>query len=394
MKAIIYNSKPAGIYHAIPSKSILHRYIILASLSKGKVIINNYLESEDILATINAFIPFGVKFERSGNALIVDASSINYLDEVTIDANQSASTLRLLAPVLAHFANKVRFIGKDSLLARPMDEYLKLFGKDISVNSDSITINNSIKGNTLYLETSISSQFASGVILASLLKEEPTTIILQGKVNSASYIDLTIDCAKEFGAKINIDENVIYVLPSKLKKAEVNVEGDYTQASNFVVLSKINQLFEITGLNVDSLQADKAIYQLLDQEVVDLDNNIDLGPILFAYAASLNKQTKFTGTNRLTYKESNRLYAMKEELSKFGVDLKIYDDICLINGKKELVTKEELDSHDDHRICMALAILSTIAKDKVIINGIECVNKSYPTFFNDLASLGIKIEIK
>ena len=393
MKAIIYNSVAHGSYDVIPSKSMLHRYIICASLADGKSIINNYQESDDVLATINAFSKFGIKFSKKDGALIIDSSGIEDLDEVVVDANESATTLRLLAPILIKYAHKVTFIGKPNLLNRPMDEYKKLFGSDIEVNDDKIIIKNAINGDTLYVDASVSSQFVSGVILASLLKRTPTTIIIQGKITSSSYIDLTINAAKSFGANIKRDENVIYVLPSRLESKIVTVEADYTHAASFIVLSKINHHIDIVGLNDNSLQADKAIYELLKQDEINLENNIDLGPILFCYAACRNKRTKFIGTNRLMVKESNRLQAMKEELAKFGVNIQIYDDVCFIDGKESLSTTQTLASHNDHRICMSLAILASICKNKVELDGIECVNKSYPNFFNDLKSLGIKIEI-
>ena len=394
MKAIIHNSIANGTYKAIPSKSLLHRYIILASLAKGVSIIKNFYDCDDVSSTINAFKLFGVKFSVEGDNLVVSSNGLKHLDKVIVDANESATTLRLLIPVLINYANEVRFIGKNSLFSRPNDEYKKLFGEDIDISDKDIIVKAKLKGDTLYLEANVSSQFVSGVVLASILKDVPTTIIIQGKVTSASYIDLTIEACKSFGANIKVDENVIYVLSSKLEARCVSVEGDYSQAANFIVLSKINNHIDIVGLNEKSSQADKTIYDLLESDEINLENNIDLGPILFSYAASLCKQTKFIGTNRLMIKESNRLYAMKEELAKFGVVLTIYDDVCFINGANELRASSELSSHSDHRICMALAILASIAKNSVVIDGIECVNKSYPSFFDDLGSLGIKIIIK
>lgn len=393
MKATIYPSISKGNVIVPSSKSILHRYIICACLAKGVSTISNFTVSDDIYATINAFLPFGVKYTIDKDTIKIDSRNFKRIDSCSVDVKESASSLRFLIPVLSNFADKVTFKGSKSLLSRPLDEYKKVFGDSLQILDDCVTITKKVEGNTFYIDASVTSQYITGLVYALSLKDYPSTIILQGKIASPSYIRLTIDALNLFGASVKWDDDVIYVLPSEYKPLDISVEGDYTQGSNFIVLSRINSKVSIEGLNPNSHQGDKAIYELLEQEEIDLDNNIDLGPILLAYASTLPKITKFTGTNRLVYKESNRLLSMKEELAKFGVDVDIYDDVCFVHGKKELIASSILSTHNDHRICMALAILSTIAKKQVTIDNIEVVNKSYPNFFNDLAKLGIKIQI-
>ena len=394
MKAIIYPSTAKGSVDVPSSKSYAHRYIIASCLAKGVSIIKNYDKCIDTLSTIEAFLPFGVKYEINGKELLIDSSNFHNVDSVTIDCKQSASTIRFLIPLLINYASNLKFIGDKILLSRPMDEYIKLFGNNIKISGSEIIVNKALDLDTIYIDGSISSQFISGIIFNQVIKDYPSTVIIQGKVVSSNYIDLTIDALNQFGANIKRDDNVIYIIPSKIKPRIIEIEGDYTQAANFIVLDKINSHIEIKGLNKDSKQSDKLIYELLDQDEIDLSNNIDLGPILFAYASTFSKTTKFVNTNRLVMKESNRVLAMVEGLKQFGIEAVIKNNICYITGKKDLIPNGEIDSFNDHRVCMALAILASIAKDKVIINGAECVNKSYPNFFNDLALLGIKIELK
>lgn len=394
MKAIIYPSIAKGSIEVPSSKSYAHRYIIASCLAKGVSIIKNYDKCIDTLSTIEAFLPFGVKYEINGKELLIDSSNFHNVDSVTIDCKQSASTIRFLIPLLINYASNLKFIGDKILLSRPMDEYIKLFGNNIKISGSEIIVNKALDLDTIYIDGSISSQFISGIIFNQVIKDYPSTVIIQGKVVSSNYIDLTIDALNQFGANIKRDDNVIYIIPSKIKPRIIEIEGDYTQAANFIVLDKINSHIEIKGLNKDSKQSDKLIYELLDQDEIDLSNNIDLGPILFAYASTFPKTTKFVNTNRLVMKESNRVLAMVEGLKQFGIEAVIKNNICYITGKKDLIPNGEIDSFNDHRVCMALAILASIAKDKVIINGAECVNKSYPNFFNDLALLGIKIELK
>ncbi|MBO4623310.1 MAG: hypothetical protein J5691_05410 [Bacilli bacterium] len=394
MKAIIYPSIAKGSIEVPSSKSYAHRYIIASCLAKGVSIIKNYDKCIDTLSTIEAFLPFGVKYEINGKELLIDSSNFHNVDSVTIDCKQSASTIRFLIPLLINYASNLKFIGDKILLSRPMDEYIKLFGNNIKISGSEIIVNKALDLDTIYIDGSISSQFISGIIFNQVIKDYPSTVIIQGKVVSSNYIDLTIDALNQFGANIKRDDNVIYIIPSKIKPRIIEIEGDYTQAANFIVLDKINSHIEIKGLNKDSKQSDKLIYELLDQDEIDLSNSIDLGPILFAYASTFPKTTKFVNTNRLVMKESNRVLAMVEGLKQFGIEAVIKNNICYITGKKDLIPNGEIDSFNDHRVCMALAILASIAKDKVIINGAECVNKSYPNFFNDLALLGIKIELK
>ena len=394
MKAIIYPSIAKGSVDVPSSKSYAHRYIIASCLAKGVSIIKNYDKCIDTLSTIEAFLPFGVKYEINGKELLIDSSNFHNVDSVTIDCKQSASTIRFLIPLLINYASNLKFIGDKILLSRPMDEYIKLFGNNIKISGSEIIVNKALDLDTIYIDGSISSQFISGIIFNQVIKDYPSTVIIQGKVVSSNYIDLTIDALNQFGANIKRDDNVIYIIPSKIKPRIIEIEGDYTQAANYIVLDKINSHIEIKGLNKDSKQSDKLIYELLDQDEIDLSNNIDLGPILFAYASTFPKTTKFVNINRLVMKESNRVLAMVEGLKQFGIEAVIKNNICYITGKKDLIPNGEIDSFNDHRVCMALAILASIAKDKVIINGAECVNKSYPNFFNDLALLGIKIEFK
>ena len=394
MKAIIYPGCVKGSVVVPGSKSLAHRYIICACLSRGISKIDNYDECIDTLATLKAFLPFGIKYEINGKSLTIDSSNFHNEEEVVIDCRESASTIRFLIPLLINYAKKVTFIGSEVLFSRPMDEYIRLFGKNIEIKNNEIIVKNAIDSETIYIDGSISSQFATGMIFNQIVKDYPSTIIIQGNIASISYIDLTIQALNQFGANVTRDDNVIYVIPSRLTPKTIELEGDYTQAANFVVLSRINKSIEILGLNPASLQNDKNIYKLLDQDEIDLSNNIDLGPILFAYAATLAKTTKFINTSRLIYKESNRVLAMINNLAKFGVVTEVKNNICFITGKTELITKEELDSYNDHRICMGLAILATIAKGKTVINNAESINKSYPNFFKDLESLGIKIKLE
>ena len=150
------------------------------------------------------------------------------------------------------------------------------------------------------------------------------------------------------------------------------------------------------GLNINNTLGFSEVKKsrLKSIRIIDVTNCIDLAPILFVVSAYVNANILFVGTERLAYKESNRIKSMQEEFAKIGIELEIDEDKCVV--KKHGILKDDVvfDSHNDHRICMALTILSLICNIKCKITGVECVNKSYPNFFDDLKIAGYEFDIK
>jgi len=155
------------------------------------------------------------------------------------------------------------------------------------------------------------------------------------------------------------------------------------------------QLLSVLGMNKDTIQPDgiyKRLFEMLnsDSPTIDISSCPDLGPILFALAAMKNGAT-FTGTRRLKIKESDRAQAMASELKKLGIQLDVYENSVIVNKGIAKSPSEILCGHNDHRIVMALAVVSTLFGAE--INDAQAVAKSYPDFFNDLKTLGIRCEV-
>ena len=199
-----------------------------------------------------------------------------------------------------------------------------------------------------------------------------------------------------FGVTVKwLDDNTLFIKGNQsYSPCEVTVEGDYSGSAFIDAFTVFGKDVTVSGLNPDSTQGDKiykSFFEMLKKGVptVHVGNCPDLGPILFAVAAAKHGGV-FTGTRRLKIKESDRASAMAEELSKFGVSVTVYDDKVVVYPISFRAPTEPLCGHNDHRIVMALSVLLALTGGE--IHGAEAISKSYPSFFEDLVSLGIKIE--
>ena len=398
MRAIITPHKLSGNISIISSKSYTHRAIIAASLASGISKIDNVYFSNDILATISICKKMGAKIDRIGDSLLIEGvSTFNKVD--MYDASDSGSTLRFLLPVLLIKENEFTITGHNNLVNRPLDVYYDLFEQiGIEYHHQESNLPLSIKGRLKPGEYVIkdlnSSQFITGLLFALPLLEADSKIIVEGKIESISYIKLSIHILSLFGIKIEEFENGFYIPGNQEYKAtNIISEGDYSQAAFFLVANLMGNNINVFNLNPDSLQADKKIMDIIqsfssENCVVDLADCPDLGPILFTLASTLDKETRFINTKRLKIKESDRIKDLEEELSKIGARFSVYPNEVLIKGTLNRKGDYVFDTHKDHRIIMSLAILSTVLEGQVVINGIEEVSKSYPTFFEDFKKLG------
>jgi len=374
-KKIIKANKLVGEVSPPPSKSILHRYIIASSLAKGISKIENISYSDDIVATIEAMKKLGAKIEEKDNCLLIDGTKTfdkEYLNKGSeIDCNESGSTLRFLFPLSIVKENKVLFKGK---------EY-------------------EIDGN-------ISSQFITGLLFSLPLLNENSKIIIKGKLESSSYIDITLDCLNKFGIKIinNSYQEFIIEGNQTYKSGNYEVEADYSQVAFFLVANSIGSNIKINGLNSNSLQGDKKIIDFIseidnwnknEKLILDGSETPDIIPILSLKACISKKEIEIVNIARLRIKESDRLKATVEELSKLGFDLIEKEDSILINSRKNFIYNNKeivsLSSHSDHRIAMTIAIASTCYEREIILDNLDCVKKSYPNFWEVFLLLGGKI---
>ena len=405
MKVKINKSIANGCVNAQPSKSYAHRLLIASCLSKEQSIIKNVVLSNDILATINCIKALGKDVEIIGNSvktIIIKNNEnfdLNNQEEIIFDCLESGSTLRFFIPIALLLNKKVVFKGTKKLISRGIQVYEEICNKQnikVIKNEESITFIGKLQSDNFEIVGDISSQFISGLLFALPLLEEDSVINVTTNLESKNYVDITIDVLKQAGIIIEVkDERNYYIVGNQqYNKLDLAVEGDYSNSAFLDSLNYLKGNVVIKGLNKDSYQGDKKYLELFEKLnegffECNIKNCIDLGPILFCFAA-LKHGGCFTGVNRLRIKESDRIQDIKEELDKFNIEVIEEENRVIINNKNISKPKDILYGKNDHRIVMALSIMLTVYGG--VIEGIEAVNKSYPNFFDDLRSLGIEVE--
>lgn len=400
MRVAIEKSNIFGSVKAQPSKSMAHRLLICAALSGGVCKIENISYSNDIVATINCLNSLGVICEQFDDYVVVHGVNIlNALPSKSLDCNECGSTLRFFIPIALLLNKTVTFVGSEKLLSRPLEAYENLCKENNFVfnkNTNSLAVNGNLTAGEYNLIGNVSSQYISGMLFALSVLSGKSIINITTNLESRSYIDLTINALNTFGIKAYFEnDNKIIIFGGTYISKNVVVEGDYSNAAFLDAFNYLGGNVNVLGLNENSLQGDKIYKQYFKQlkeenPVLDITNCPDLAPILFSLSANFNGAT-FVGTKRLQMKESDRANVMKQELEKLGASVEIYDNKVVVKVNKLQKPTTNLFGHNDHRIVMALSVLLT--KTGGEIYGAEAVNKSYPTFFEDLLALNCELKI-
>jgi 3-phosphoshikimate 1-carboxyvinyltransferase len=273
-----------------------------------------------------------------------------------------------------------------------------------------IEVKGPIHGGEICVDGSVSSQFITGLLLALPLAEEDTTLHVSSPV-STPYIDMTIDTARRFGVEIMHNEGdytQFFIEGGQQYTAtDLSIEGDWSGAASILVAGAIAGEVTIKNISTLSKQADTAICRaleragaglIIEQDSItvskrklrafefDATNSPDLFPALAALAAAAEGESVIIGTERLRHKESDRAETIQREYEKLGIEVDISENnIMRIHGGE--IRPATTYSHNDHRIAMSIAVSALRCEGEVIIEGAECVEKSYPTFFEDLESI-------
>ncbi len=392
--------KLAGTIEAPPSKSMAHRYLIGAALSREICTLSGVDYSEDILASMDCLKALGAKITMDGDKVTVAPHNFMQIIPDILYCRESGSTLRFLIPLALCLDKPVTLQGSQRLLERPLSIYESLChekGFTFQKGADSVTVCGKLESGAYELRGDVSSQFISGMIFALVYLGEDSSIRIIPPFESRSYINLTISALKAFGVNVGFtDEYTIEVKQSKMHSFSGRIEGDYSNAAFLDAFNHIGSDVRVGGLNPDSLQGDR-VYKRYFEELsegkptLDISDCPDLGPVLLALA-SMKNGAVFTGTGRLKAKESDRGKAMHEELTKLGAGL-IFGDNTITVPKRVLQYRGiPLSGHNDHRIVMALSVV--LSRIGGAIDGAEAIRKSYPGFFEDIRRLGAKVEIK
>ena len=401
-----------------PSKSMSHRAIICAGLSEGVSTINNAGVSQDIEATCEAMRSFGIIVDKEASSLSIKGNAALELKSSRIDCRESGSTLRFIIPIAALTGKPVTFCGEGKLIERSLVPYYKIFEKQgIKYETDCgklpLCINGRLTSGEFQLEGNISSQFISGLMFALPLLEGDSHIMITNELESKSYIDLTMKALKGFSIYIENHNYKTFIIKGKQKyrATDYSVEGDFSQAAFWLAAGTLGSELVCKGLDMESLQGDKSVLDIIGEmgggivvdgdtvrsltadtkgTVIDASQCPDLVPILAVLGALSEGRTEIVNAQRLRLKESDRLKAISSELGKLGACIMEKPDGLIIEGRKSLCGGR-VDSWNDHRIAMALAVAATRCEEPVIISNASCVKKSYPDFWEHYKALGGRI---
>ena len=396
-----------GTIAAVASKSQAHRLMICAAFADRATKIVCAETSQDMEATARALAALGAELSYLNGAYTVYPMEMPHGDAV-LDCGESGSTLRFLLPVVGALGVSATFRLHGRLAERPLSplwEAMEAHGCRLSrPSADEVRCEGRLDGGRWEIAGNVSSQFISGLLLALPLTGEESDIMLTTPLESAGYIDLTVQVLRQFGVEAERTETGWRVPQSWGYRScgKATVEGDWSNAAFWLCAGAISDPVTVEGLSLSSAQGDRAILPILEQfgakveasgdavtvtpgdlhgVEIDARNIPDLVPPLALVAACAKGTTRIFGAERLRLKESDRLQSVADTLSALGANGEITADGLRITGSR--LTGGIVDSHNDHRIAMTAAIAACACTRPVVLRGAEAVKKSYPRFWED-----------
>lgn len=414
-----------GCFELIGDKSISHRAVMFSSISKGHNKISNFLMGEDCLSTISCFRKMGVDIQIDGKDVYVKGNGLYGLKrpEDILDVGNSGTTIRLMMGILAGNKFDATLIGDDSIAKRPMKRVtdpLKLMGCNIEGNDDANYTPIKIYGGNLnaidYHMPVASAQVKSALILASIYAND--TSFIHEKIKSRNHTEIML---KSFGADINIENLKISVNPvNELFSQDIYVPGDISSAAFIIVSALITKGSEViiknVGLNetrtgiIDVVKNMNGNIEIINERLVGgelvgellvrytpnlcattIDKDIiprliDEIPVIAVLATQAEGTTIIKDAQELKVKESNRIKAMVDNLKILGADIEELEDGMIIKGKAKL-NGGKINTFKDHRIAMAFSTLNLMSDEKIKLDNEDCINVSFPGYFDLIKSL-------
>lgn len=414
-----------GSFELIGDKSISHRAIMFSSISKGHNKISNFLMGEDCLSTISCFRKMGVDIQIDKKDVYVKGNGLYGLKRPNeiLDVGNSGTTIRLMMGILAGNNFDATLIGDNSIAKRPMKRVtdpLRLMGCNIEGKDDANYTPIKIYGGNLkaidYHMPVASAQVKSALILASLYAND--TSFIYEKTKSRNHTEIML---KSFGADINVEDLKISINPvNELFSQDIYVPGDISSAAFIIVSALITKGSEVIIKNVGLNQTRTGIIDVVknmngDIEIINerlvggelvgdllvryspnlyattIDKDIiprliDEIPVIAVLATQAEGTTIIKDAAELKVKESNRIKAMVDNLKTLGADIEELEDGMIIKGKAKL-NGGNIATFKDHRIAMAFSTLNLIIDEKIILDDKECINISFPGYFDLIKSL-------
>ena len=410
-----------------PSKSVAHRAMLCAALSRGSCALSHMAGSQDIDATARAIEALGgeVQLEEDRGLCLVEGAGLGRAQGGVIHCGESGSTLRFLIPIACALGGRWTFTGEGRLPQRPLDVYRELLPahgvkyQDPGEDFLPLTVEGRLEPGVFALPGNVSSQFITGLLLTLPLLSGDSEIVLTTPLESKGYVNLTLQAMERFGVTA-CRTGRGWRVPGgqRYRPHNLAVEGDWSQAAFFLTMAALapaGAQVELAGLSRDSLQGDKACVELFEGfgldlrwegdlllcgnpragepfrglrgQVIDAAQIPDMVPALSVCAALSQGETAIVNAQRLRLKESDRLAAMEAALTALGGKVLSREDGLVLKGVETLNGGRALGVND-HRVVMALAGAALGSQGPVTVTDAWSVRKSYPGFFDDFMRLG------
>ena len=395
-----------GSIYINSSKSVYQRAVALACFSKKKFQIIGDSNNTDSQTAIRICKEMGLNIVKSENKLEIFGELYSDKSSLQISSIESGLCIRLFGVLLLSVFNEVNMLLTGTAKERKFDfTSLKELGVDSFIKDSSILLRGKLNSGVINIDNPNTSQLLTGLLITLPFLKGDSIVYCKNPV-SINYIDITLDLLEKLGIVIKNENYTKYIIKGNqtINQHNIIVEGDWSGAAFHFVGAAISGKIKVYGLNIDSNQGDKQILDLLIKcgaEVNIYDSYIevkknqlksftfdatdvpDLIPPLTVLASSCDGESYIYGTDRLINKESNRALSLEKEFSKLGVRIISKKNCFKIIGCNK-IKGGNVDSHNDHRIAMALSVMATVAKTPVTITNSSVVDKSNSRFYNDL----------
>lgn len=401
------------------SKSIINRLLVINRLSGGSAISGFVPDSSDTIVMQRLLHEISTK-------------SINSDTVTEINVGNAGTVMRFLTAVLAVTPGKWLITGTDRMQQRPvkpLTDALQSLGADITFKNITgyppvfIPGNSQLMGGTVQLNAGISSQFISALMMLGPVLEGGIDIELLGNIISGSYIRMTQSLMQKCGANVNFSGNTIKIPEGKYNEIDFSalVEPDWSAAAFWYQVAAFtpDAIIVLKGLRGESVQGDSVLpviyanlgvgsvfskegLQLTKSEKpplsefdYDFTECPDLAQAVIVTCATLGIRGRFSGLKTLRVKETDRIEALKNELTKLGYGVTVFDDQIFLDGVNSISLHNQtpvvIKCYDDHRMAMSFATLALL-RDDICLDDPEVVKKSYPGFWKDMAEAGIVMD--
>lgn len=403
-----------GRLRAPASKSDAQRALAAASLARGRSVIAGCTSCADTAAARQAIIALGARVEAVGDTVAV--SGWEREPAARVECGESGLALRMFAPIAALHDREITLDGRGTLRSRPMamlEDALRSCGA--SCRSDQgrlpLVVRGPLRGGAVTVDGSVTSQHITGLLLALPLAAEPSRLVVE-RPTSRPYLSMTLCTLRAWGIAVDAGPELsVFSMPGnqRYRPTAYEVEGDWSGASCLLVAGAIAGRVAISNLDAASPQADRVLLDVLkdagarvgisgrtvtvEHEALtafecDAGEAPDLVPALVVLACHCAGTSRIAGIARLRHKESDRVSALLELFGGLGGQIATDGDGFVVIGGP--LRGGFARTHHDHRMAMAASVAALRSSAGVTVDDPACVEKSYPRFFDDLSSIGVR----